>query len=338
MRKLEHSVVVTAIRNEGPFLIEWLAWHRMLGFDNVLVLHNDCTDHSPQLLRLLERAGFLTQKSQQPKDGEPPKLEAYRIAAQHKLVRKASWALVCDVDEFLVVKTGDGGIADLADSIGPDHMGMAINWKVFGTDGQVQWSDELVHRRFRRCGPTQTVQNKCFKVFYREPNLFGTIRSHGPADWLGSGNWNQDIRTFVTSDGQHLETYTANNNPPNGTEYERISHGLAQLNHYALQSAEKYGLKRQHLSSAANLVRYTDEFFERFDQNSQEDNSVDTYKQEFDRAYAEIMAVPGVKRLHHLCCADMVARILALKNEDPVWDPRWQHHMETAGTSPSHRG
>ena len=46
---LKDSLVFTTMRNEGPFILEWVAWQKMLGFDNVLILFNDCTDRSPQL-------------------------------------------------------------------------------------------------------------------------------------------------------------------------------------------------------------------------------------------------------------------------------------------------
>ena len=54
---MQGSLALTAMRNEGPFILEWVAWQKMLGFENILIMHNDCTDHTPQLLRLLDRVG-----------------------------------------------------------------------------------------------------------------------------------------------------------------------------------------------------------------------------------------------------------------------------------------
>lgn len=337
MRVLKDSVVMTAVRDEGPFIIEWLAWYRMLGFDKVLVIHNDCTDHTPQLLRLLERSGFLTQKKQTPPEGEPPKLEAYRVADRHPLIRKASWAFVCDVDEFLVVHAGDRGAAALAEAIGPDHMGMAINWLIYGSTGEIAWRDGLVHRMFLRSATSEARHNTCFKAFYRDPGKFNQIRSHGPQGWLGNDNWNTDTRNFITGDGRRLETYTINNNPPNATVPERIAHNLAQVNHYAVQSHEKFHLKKAHLSPAAGLERYTDEFFRRFDRNEVANNVVlDYYAEAFDQAYGEICAVPGVMRLHYLCCADLIERSCARHGQDPKDDERWGLHLEQARQLPRH--
>ena len=51
--------VVASMRNEGAFIVEWLAWYKMLGFTDVVVVTNACTDRSPQLLDALEAAGRL---------------------------------------------------------------------------------------------------------------------------------------------------------------------------------------------------------------------------------------------------------------------------------------
>ena len=47
------------MRNEGPFLVEWVCWYRMLGFTDLLIVTNDCTDHSPELLDHLAQAGWV---------------------------------------------------------------------------------------------------------------------------------------------------------------------------------------------------------------------------------------------------------------------------------------
>ena len=36
--------IVSAMRNEGLWLLEWLAYHKAIGFDPIFVATNDCTD------------------------------------------------------------------------------------------------------------------------------------------------------------------------------------------------------------------------------------------------------------------------------------------------------
>ena len=43
------AFLVGTAKNEGPFLLEWVCWQRMLGFTDIVIVTNDCTDHSPAL-------------------------------------------------------------------------------------------------------------------------------------------------------------------------------------------------------------------------------------------------------------------------------------------------
>jgi hypothetical protein len=42
------------MKNEGPFILEWLAWHRAIGVQDFLIYTNDCTDGTDTFLMLLQ--------------------------------------------------------------------------------------------------------------------------------------------------------------------------------------------------------------------------------------------------------------------------------------------
>ncbi len=50
--------IVTTMKNEGPFILEWIAYHRAIGVQDFLVYTNDCTDGTDDLLRLLAKKDF----------------------------------------------------------------------------------------------------------------------------------------------------------------------------------------------------------------------------------------------------------------------------------------
>jgi len=336
MRVLKDSVVVTAMKDEGPFILEWVAWQKMLGFDQILVMHNDCTDHSPQLLRLLERAGVLVQKRHDIPEGQFPQPSVHIRATRHRLVRKAAWVFVTDVDEFLVVHTGDRSVAALAESFADVATGMAINWRVFGSGGEAEWRDTFVHRRFTRNGGPDARQNSCYKTLFRTPASFGRLRAHGPEDWSGSKPWGEGDRVFVLADLSPFPDYHPTPAPLNGTPHERMSNQLAQVNHYAVQTQEQIAFKHGRGNSASNRARYTDDFFRRFDRNEEVDTAALDYGAGFDAAYAALAAIPGVMRLHHLCCADYVAAMCTKRGDDPAADSRYAYHRNKAGSLPRH--
>lgn len=334
---MQGTLLLGAMRNEGPFILEWVAWYRMLGFENILIMHNDCTDHSPQLLRLLERGGMIAQRTHQPEQGQPPQVSAYACARQHPLMKSCDWMFACDTDEFLVIHKGDGSVGALLEGAHRRFRGMAIHWLIYGNAGEEHWKDQLVHQRFVRSATEMTPQNNCFKSFVYKPLDFGRLRNHAPKFWRGSGAWYTGTNRWVFSDESWFEDFHPTKNALNGSKNNLVNHAGAQLNHYILQTREQFALKKKRLGAAALLDRYTDAFFTRFDHNADENLSALKYQDRFNAAYEELAGIPGVLRLHHLCCADFVAALCAARGSDPKDDPRFQHHRAAAKALPRHR-
>ena len=69
-------VLVSAMRNEGPFVLEWLAYHRVIGVDQVVIVSNGSTDGSDELLTALAAAGELTFLRTTPARGVAPQSAA----------------------------------------------------------------------------------------------------------------------------------------------------------------------------------------------------------------------------------------------------------------------
>ncbi|MEL7115830.1 MAG: glycosyltransferase family 2 protein, partial [Pseudomonadota bacterium] len=114
------------------------------------------------------------------------------------------------------------------------------------------------------------------------------------------------------------------------TAASRVRHRTAQMNHYITRTEENFALKRGTPSASAGRDRYTDEFFEKFNRNERVDETALRFADRFDALFAEAMDLPGVRRLHHLCCADYVVRLAEKQGMSPDDDPRWHHHMAQA--------
>src|SRR3954453_16875073 len=54
------AAVVACAKNEGIYLHEWVAYHTLIGFDQVFVYDNESTDGSDKLLKELEGHGLVT--------------------------------------------------------------------------------------------------------------------------------------------------------------------------------------------------------------------------------------------------------------------------------------
>ena len=174
------ATVVASMRNEGPFIVEWVTWYRMLGFSRIVVVTNDCTDGSPHLLDALQAAGWVQHLRCAIPAGQKVTTAKLALARQTRAVRRADWVLVCDVDEFLVIHRGDGMLADLLGDGPPEFLGMAINWRVFGSNGVAEFGDEPVHRQFFGAVAAGRSLNGFVKTLHRQPGWFAALGEHGP--------------------------------------------------------------------------------------------------------------------------------------------------------------
>lgn len=333
---MQGSLVLTAMRNEGPFILEWVAWQKMLGFENILVMHNDCTDHSPQLLRLLGRHGILESKRHEPREGLNPQPEAYHIARQHPLIKQAKWLLTCDVDEFLVIHVGDRSLGALLNNGDVPFAAMAINWRLFGGAFHDDWQDQLVHRRFTLSSEAGYYRDEVIKSIVRDPHLYNRLNSHCASGWSGKGKWGEDGNYYALSDGSRFDSFHPNKSPKNACPDDRILHHIAEVNHYAIRTTEEFNYKKGRPAASNQADRYNNTFRRILNRNDEENLSAASYGDRFDEHYDRLCEIPGVMRLHHLCCADYVAAMCKKRGDDPAQDRRYQQHMKTAKSLPRH--
>ena len=46
----KNSQIYTKQKNEGLYLLDWIAWHQAINIGPIHIVSNDCTDHSDTLL------------------------------------------------------------------------------------------------------------------------------------------------------------------------------------------------------------------------------------------------------------------------------------------------
>ena len=327
------------MRNEGAFLLEWVVWYRMLGFSRIVVVTNDCTDRSPDLLDTLARAGWVEHLRCDLKAGQPGITRTKLVTAgELKTLRRAGTVLVCDVDEFLVIHRGAGRIADLLAAPGRDYLGMSINWRVFGSGGTLTYADVPVHQQFKAAIGRKRYLNSAVKSLHRHPRWFQRLGEHGPvkldlakAERASGVAWGQGGLVWVNPAGQVIADWTPDGPYLRTVPLREIDHSVAQFNHYMLRSAESFSLKRGTLSPVAARDRYSASYWSRADRRDEIDDSAGRYAAAFATLHRQALAVPGVARLHHLCCADHVAAIAVKAGGRPADDPRYAAFLAMAG-------
>lgn len=53
------ACLIACVRDKGPFIAEWVAYHRAIGFTDILIWSNDCVDGSDKVLTQMQRMGLI---------------------------------------------------------------------------------------------------------------------------------------------------------------------------------------------------------------------------------------------------------------------------------------
>lgn len=318
---MKYTVAAT-VRNEGPFLVEWVAWQKAMGFTDVLFAYNDCTDHSPALMAAMAAGGWCTAAEHTPGEMTPVRSGLATIHA-HPLVAQTDWLFVCDVDEYLIPKRADRTVAGLLEGMHERFAGVSVQWKTFGTSNLILYQDAPLHETFTRCAWPKSYTNGSVKSFIYKPLRFHKLTPHVPRGMDVEGNWGEGANRWGLVHGAEFPY------DPNGPRVQRskrpdISHKGAQLNHYITKSLESVDFKMGTPCPLrdGNVQRYTESFYETYDRNGDEDTSALEFSDRYAAIHAQIMATPEVLRLHKLCCLDYIHAMHEKRGSDPAEDPR----------------
>ncbi|WP_305968257.1 MULTISPECIES: glycosyltransferase family 2 protein [unclassified Mameliella] len=236
------NVIVACKKDEGPYILEWIAYHRAVGFDNFLIYTNDCSDGTVAILDRLNQLGIVHHRDNNAWSGKSPQQHALDAALDEDLIKQADWIAHIDVDEFVNIRCGNGTLSDLFQRL-PDATNIAMTWRLFGHNGVHRLDDRFVIEQFDTCAPKYCPKPHTawgFKTMFRNIGAYEKISCHRP-NKLAEGF--EDRVKWVNGSG-HDMTEAAIRNGWRSSK-RTIGYDLIQLNHYALRSAESFLIKRQ---------------------------------------------------------------------------------------------
>ncbi|MBD3678408.1 MAG: glycosyltransferase family 2 protein [Rhodobacteraceae bacterium] len=299
------------MRNEGPFILEWIAYHRAIGVDDFLIYSNDCTDGTDRLLDALQQRGIVTHR-QNPFRGTSlkPQHAALKAAEEEEVVTRAGWVISMDVDEFLNIHTGDGSLAALYEAVGDATM-ISATWRLFGNGDIDRFDPDLTIRQFTRCAP-QFVRKPHhawgFKTLSRSLGHYRKLGVHRPRG-LKPEFWDQ-IR-WVNGSGRPMPREALRN--AWRSTASTFGYDLVTLNHYAVRNSESFLVKRDR-----GRVNHVDRdqgmnYWFRMNHNTDEDRSIHRMIPAVEAELAALLADPELARLHTDCIAAHRTRIEELR-------------------------
>lgn len=288
--------IVTTMKNEGPFILEWLAYHRAVGFDDFLVYTNDCTDGTDTLLKLLQEKGYLQHRENPFRQMDmKPQHAALHAAQDEPIISQASWATCIDVDEFVNIKCGDGTLDALFAAVPGANM-ISMTWRLFGNGDVHLFEEGPIIEQFFRCAPEyarKPHQAWGFKTLFRNLGVFKKLGVHRPKG-LNPQLWKKIY--WVNGSGQQLPRQMYRN--AWRSTIETYGYDLVQLNHYAVRSAESFLVKRDrgrvnHVDRDQGLA-----YWFRMNNNCEDDRSIMRMVPAMRKELARLLNDPEIAGAH----------------------------------------
>ncbi|MEI4234398.1 glycosyltransferase family 2 protein [Roseovarius sp. D22-M7] len=305
-----NRLIVTTMKNEGPFMLEWVAFNRAIGFTDFLIYTNDCADGTDAIAARLDAMGMAQHRENVFRTGGRPQGAALKAARKEAVYRQAHWLICADCDEFLNIRVGDGHLDDLFAATG-EVDAISVCWKLFGNGGHLRYADGLVTERFAHCCGEHEFPNyraRGMKTLVRNTDRFAKLRIHRPAFHLDRG----DV-AWVDGGGRPMpDLYLAQG----WNAHAGFTHDLARMHHYAVRSVESFLVKRDrgrtnHVGDDQGLA-----YWESMNFNTARDTSLHARLPALRREMARLLQDPELARLHAAACDWHRARIASLLAQD----------------------
>lgn len=247
--------VAACLKNEAPYLEEWLEYHLLMGVEHFYLYDNDSSDDPASVLEPYIRQGLVTCTAW---PGKGQQHAIYRHALG-RLAGETRWLAFLDIDEF-AQPLRHPDLPSLLHTY-EDAVQLVAQWVHFGSSGRETRTPGLVVERFTRREPGSTYVGKSF---FRPAAAIDT-QIHFCFVFGKS----------VDEDGQPLEGFTPTKNTSTSI----------RINHYATKSREEYLAKVQKGTSVGGAV--ASDYFERLDRNECEDTSMAAFAETLRRRIAQ---------------------------------------------------
>jgi hypothetical protein len=322
--------ILSMMKDEGPRLLEWLAHHRLMGADDVVVYTNDCRDGTDAMLDRLQAMGLVRHLRNAVPPGKKPQPHALSLAEREPAILAADWLIVIDADEFVHVNTGDGSFAALLAACPAGTEGVAINWRVMGSNGLRDWSDAPLLAQFTRGAPEAFRRGWGVKTLFRpfahlklgihRPRVKGARRDPARMAALRAMRW-------VNGSGVPM--------PPSFLEggwrgsAATVGYALAEIAHFAVQSREAYLLRADRGNVNLKAGKYDATYFAVFDRNEEPLPGLAGRSDRVASRVADWLQDRALRRLHRASVDWHAARLAALR-DTPGYDARMAALAEAA--------
>lgn len=238
--------LVAMVRNEGPFLAEWLTFHRRIGFQRIYLYDNGSDDETFDVVAPFVRDGLVDLIDwpltfvDDTREGATP-TQNQKIAYLHALERSGHlwrWMAFLDADEFLFPAQEPDLPTLLRDFA--DLPALVAFWRMFGTSGLTEIPPAPMLERLTKMAPFPTHTNTKPIVQPRHVRSIASVNAFD-MDHGAKSAFDEHRRPYRAGIG--VTTWSPAD--PGSATADRLL-----LNHYVARSTEDLERKLSHLDDA----------------------------------------------------------------------------------------
>ena len=307
---------VSMMKDEGPFVIEWVVHHLAVGFTDLVVYTNDCSDGTDDMLIRLEELGLCHHRRNVIPEGIRPQPSALNYAQEEPVAGLSDWVMVFDADEFLSIRYADGTLDDLlAATKAQGANGIVVTWRIFGSGGVVDWSRAPVTEQYLLAAPQSWNKGWGVKTLFQfDPDHWklGIHRPKMKSKWIKTDY--PDQVKWLNGSGREMEDYFKFRGWRSITR--TVGYDWVQLNHYAVKSVDSYAIRKMRGNVNNKKDKYNSDYWSLQDRNEVRDDTMLRYKPQRDALIAQLLEDPVLNRLHHAAVARAEARLEELRQTE----------------------
>jgi hypothetical protein len=168
--------IAATVKDEAPYLVEWIAFHRAVGIETFFIADNGGNDDTSELLKRLESAGYITRFNFIGQTA--PQKTAYDMIVP-RMRAAVDLVAIIDADEF--IRPVEEARADIAFSRyfeNPNVSAIAINWACYGSSNHLRHIEGLVLERFTMRSKQTFDKNKHVKSVIRVDRYLSYCNPH----------------------------------------------------------------------------------------------------------------------------------------------------------------
>lgn len=294
-------VLFSAQKNEGPFILEWVAYHKVIGFTDIIVVSNDCDDGSDDLLDLLQDRGLLVHIRQDVPTGIAPQKSAEQTARARGLFIDGDWVMWLDLDEFLLPSIEDKKLDAMIKAIGNVDAVM-VAWRFFGDSGNQNWPGRHISPSFTKAAKRFRGKNSQVKTLFRYSPKIERLDIHRPI--LNADVLAKDFSVITSGrEPASQEFYNRNRkNPYNRMNETAYPYRLGQVIHFAIRTPDMYLMKQNrgdgYYPDGSDAVIRDDTFYRKKNLNSVDESAHLIHEKETYEMMRALYSDPKIRK----CC------------------------------------